>query len=107
MSIRVGKVEIRATQRVEALEVRSLVGLRVPGQAGGVQQNLGREPVLLLVEGLIYGEKATDSVEKLRAAYNTGAPQSFAGDIAVGVEFTDVIVEDLRLVQVSGTLDRY
>lgn len=107
MSIRVGKVEIKATQRVEALETRTLVGMRVPGQAGGVQQNLGREPVLLAVEGILFGGEASKSVESLRAAYATGEPQSFAGDIAVGVEFTDVIVEDLRLVQVSGTLDRY
>lgn len=107
MAIRVGKVEIKATQRVEALEARALVGLRVPGQAGGVQQNLGREPVLLVVEGLLFGANATKSVEALRAAYATGDPQPFTGDIAVGVEFTDVIVEDLRLVQVAGTLDRY
>lgn len=107
MSIRVGSVEIRATQRVEAVETRTLLALRVPGQAGGVQQNLGREPVVLAVEGLLYGADAQRAVESLRAAYSTGAPQPFAGDIAVGVEFTDVIVEDLRLVQVAGTLDRF
>lgn len=107
MSLRIGKVELSATQRVEAQEARTLVGLRVPGQAGGVQQNLGREPTVLLVEGLILGEKAQTSVERLRTAYATGEPQSFAGDIAVGTELTDVIVEDLHLLQLAGTRDRY
>lgn len=107
MTVRIGKVELRATRRLEANEPRSLVATRVPGHAGSVTQDLGRDPVLLFVEGTLYGSGAVNDLEALRAAHTTGEPQAFASDIAVGTELTEVVVEDLRVTQRSGTVDTW
>lgn len=107
MTIRIGKVELRAVQDVHVGETRSLVEQRVPGQAGSVFQDLGREPALLVLEGLLVGEDAVESVEQLRAAQTQAEPLSFAADVAIGTEITDVLVEDLRIRQEAGHANRY
>jgi len=107
MAVRIGKVELPGVQDLYTEESRTLVEQRVPEQQGSVFQDLGREPLTLVLEGLLFGEDALTGLEELRQAQSKAKPLPFAADIAVGAELTDVIIEDLRIRQVAGYQHRY
>jgi hypothetical protein len=107
MTVRLGKIELTAVQSLHTEESRTLVEQRVPEQQGSVFQDLGREPVTLVLEGLLLGEGALATLEKLRAAQAKTEALSFAADIAVGSELTDVVIEDFRARQVAGYAARF
>ena len=107
MSVRIGKVELTGVQNLHTEEARTLVEQRVPEQQGNVFQDLGREPVGIVLEGLLFGEEALPSLENLRQAQAKAEPLAFAADIAVGTELTDVIIEDVRVRQLAGYRNRY
>ena len=56
MPIRIGKIELVGLNRVYTEDTRSLVKQRGPGQAGGLFQDLGREPVTIVMEGILLGD---------------------------------------------------
>ncbi|MFO1432392.1 MAG: DNA circularization N-terminal domain-containing protein [Candidatus Competibacteraceae bacterium] len=107
MAVRIGKVELPGLQDLHTEESRTLVEQRVPEQQGSVFQDLGREPLTLVLEGLLFGDKVLSDLEELRQAQTKAKPLPFAADIAVGAELTDVIIEDLRIRQVAGYQHRY
>lgn len=102
MTVRIGNIELTSVQNLHTLESRTLVEQRVPEQQGSVFQDLGREPVTLILEGLLLGENALSMLEKLRQAHAKAEPLSFAADIAVGSELTEVVIEDFKARQVAG-----
>ena len=107
MSVRIGKIELTGVQNLHTEEARTLVEQRVPEQQGSVFQDLGREPVTILIDGLLFGEEALSALENLRQAHAKAEPQSFAADLVVGTDLTDVVIEDFRVRQVAGYRDRY
>lgn len=107
MTVRIGKIELTGVQDLHTEEARTLVEQRVPEQQGSVFQDLGREPVTILIDGLLFGDEALSSLEILRQAHAKAEPQSFAADLVVGTDLTEVIIEDFRVRQVAGYKDRY
>ena len=107
MTVRLGKIELTAVQSLHTEESRTLVEQRVPEQQGSVFQDLGRDPVTLMLEGLLLGEQALQTLEKLRQAQAKAEPLSFAADIAEGSELTEVVIEDFRARQVAGYAARF
>ncbi|MFC1747181.1 hypothetical protein ACFL2V_00085 [Pseudomonadota bacterium] len=107
MSVRIGSVELTGVQNIHTEEARSLVEQRVPSQQGSFFQDLGREPVAIILEGLLFGDTSLTALEQLRQAQLKAEPLPFAADIAVGTELTDVIVEDVRVRQLAGYRNRY
>jgi hypothetical protein len=107
MTVRIGKVELIGIQDIHTEEARNLVEQRVPDQKGSVFQDLGRDPVTVVLSGVLFGDDVLDSIETLRRAQEKAEPLSFAADIAVGTELTDVILEEVTLRQVAGYTDRY
>lgn len=107
MSVRIGKIELTGVQDLHTEEARTLVEQRVPEQQGSVFQDLGREPVTILIDGLLLGEEALSSLETLRQAHAKAEPQSFAADLVVGTELTEVVIEDFKVRQVAGYRDRF
>lgn len=107
MSVRIGKIELTGVQNLYTEEARTLVEQRVPEQQGNVFQDLGREPVGIVLEGLLFGEEALSALEDLRQAQAKAEALPFAADIAVGTELTDVIIEDVRVRQLAGYRHRY
>ena len=107
MSVRIGKIELSGVQDLHTEEARTLVEQRVPEQQGSVFQDLGREPVTILIDGLLFGEESLSALETLRQAHDKAEPQSFAADLVVGTDLTDVIIEDFKVRQVAGYKDRY
>ena len=107
MSLRLGDIELTRLQGVDVDEGRNLVEHRVPGGSGSVFQDLGRGAVRLTLSGLLLGEVALQEIETLRTAQADATPMCFSGDIAVGSELTDVIIEDFRVEQIPGYSFRY
>jgi len=107
MAVRIGKVELTGVQSLHTEESRTLVEQRVPEQQGSGFQDLGREPVTLVLDGFLHGDDAASTLETLRAAQAKAEPMSFAADIVVGTELTDVIIESVRVRQVAGYRSRY
>jgi hypothetical protein len=107
MAVRIGKIELTGVQNLHTEEARALVEQRVPEQQGSVFQDLGREPLNLLLEGLLFSEEALSSLEKLRQAQQKAEALSFAADVVVGSDLTEVIIEDLRVRQIAGYAHRY
>lgn len=107
MTVRIGKIELIGVQDIFTEEARNLVEQRVPDQKGSVFQDLGRDPVTVVLEGVLFGDDVLDSIEELRRAQEKAEPLSFAADIAVGTELTEVIIEEARLRQVAGYAHRY
>lgn len=107
MTVRIGKIELTGVQDLHTEEARTLVEQRVPEQQGSVFQDLGREPVTILIDGLLFGDESLSALETLRQAHAKADPQSFAADLVVGTDLTEVIIEDFRARQVAGYKDRY
>jgi len=107
MSVRIGKIELIGVQDLYTEEARTLVEQRVPEQQGSVFQDLGREPVTIVLDGLLFGDGVMSELEDLRAAQAKAEPLPFAADVAVGTELTDVVIEDVRVRQVAGYRHRY
>jgi hypothetical protein len=107
MAVRIGKIELTGLQKVHTEDARSLVQQRGPGQQGSVFQDLGREPVTLILEGILLGEDTQAGLEELRQAQQKAQPLPFAADVIAGADFTDVLIEDLRVRQIAGYANRF
>jgi hypothetical protein len=107
MTVRIGKIELNGVQELHTEESRTLVEQRVPEQQGSVFQDLGRDPVSIILDGLLFSAEALSSLESLREAQIKAEPLAFAADIAVGTDLTDIIIEDIKIRQVAGYAHRY
>jgi archaellum component FlaC len=107
MTVRIGKVELIGVQDIYTEETSNLVEQRVPDQKGSIFQDLGRDPVTVVIVGLLFGTEVLSNLEQLRQAQEKADPLPFAADIAIGTELTEVIIEDLKMRQLAGYVDRY
>ncbi len=107
MSVRIGEIELLGLQRVHTEDTRALVPLRGPGQLGGQFQDLGREPVTIVLEGFLLGDDTGAALEQLREAQQGAKPLAFAADVIAGVEFTDVLILDFKVRQRAGYRGHY
>ncbi len=107
MTVRIGQIELNGVQNVHTEESRALVEQHVPRQDGSIFQDLGRNPLTVLVDGLLFGAAALSGLERLRAARSAAEPLPFAADVLAGSELTEVLIEDLQVRQVAGYPDRY
>jgi len=107
MTVQLGDIALTRLQAVAVDEDRNYVEFRVPGAIGSVFQDLGRSALRLVLRGVLLGEAALRDIETLRAAHADATPLSFSGDIAVGSELTDVIIELFEVHQISGHAFRY
>ena len=107
MTILLGEIALTRLQQVEADEPRQLVELKVPGSTGSVFQDLGRSSSRLWLVGVFLGEDSLRDIEVLRDAHANASPLPFSGDIAVGSDITDVIIEHFEVHQARGHAFRY
>jgi hypothetical protein len=107
MPVRIGKIELVGLTNIYTEDARNLVQQRVPGQAGSVFQDLGREPVTVVMEGILLGEDTQAALEQLREAQTKAQPMSFAADAIAGAELTEVIIADFQVKQLAGHQNRF
>ncbi|WP_141323095.1 hypothetical protein [Myxococcus sp. AB025B] len=107
MPVRIGRIELIGLTKIYTEDARNLVQQRVPGQAGSVFQDLGREPVTVVMEGLLLGEDPQAALEELRQAQMKATPLSFASDAIAGADLTDVLIADFQVRQLAGHQSRF
>ncbi|QSQ15417.1 hypothetical protein [Myxococcus landrumensis] len=107
MPVRIGKIELVGLTQIYTEDARNLVQQRVPGQAGSVFQDLGREPVTVVMEGLLLGDDPQAALEELRQAQAKATPMSFASDAIAGADLTDVLIADFQVRQLAGHQNRF
>ncbi len=103
-----GKTKVlNSVYSISVRENRSIVEHKIPGMEGGVLQDMGREPVRILFEGVIYGEEAKEALKNLRSKFKAGKPVPFSSDISGVAEVTDVLIEDLQVDDMGGLPNSY
>lgn len=107
MAVRIGRIELIGLTTIYTEDARNLVQQRVPGQAGSVFQDLGREPVTVVMEGILLGEDTQSALEELRQAQMKSTPMAFAADAIAGADLTDVLIADFQVKQLAGHENRY
>ncbi|MEF8706864.1 MAG: hypothetical protein V5B07_10550 [Candidatus Accumulibacter sp. UW27] len=107
MTVRIGQIELNGVQNVYTEESRALVEQHIPRQDGSLFQDLGRDPLTVFIDGLLFGATALSGLERLRAARNAAEPLLFAAEALIGSELTETLIEDLQVRQVAGYPDRY
>src|SRR5262245_63026134 len=107
MPVRIGKIELVGLNKVYTEDTRSLVKQRGPGEAGGLFQDLGREPVTIVMEGILLGDDTQAALEELRSAHANAKPMSFAADAIAGADLTHVLIADLQVRQLAGHAERF
>lgn len=107
MPVRIGKIELSGLSRIHTEDARKLVKQRGPGEAGGLFQDLGREPITVVMEGILLGDDTQPALEELRLAHANAKPMPFAADIVAGTELTHVLIADLQARQLAGHVNRY
>ncbi|RKH68278.1 hypothetical protein [Corallococcus llansteffanensis] len=107
MPVRIGKIALAGLANIYTEDTRTLVQQRAPGQAGAVFQDLGREPVTVVMEGVLVGEDTLAGVEELRQAQDKAKPLSFAADAVAGADLTQVLIADFQVKQLAGYTQRH
>jgi hypothetical protein len=99
--------ELKSVYNISVSENRSIVEHKIPGMEGGILQDLGREPVRIFFDGIIYGETAREDLERIRAKYKKGTPVPFSSDVSGAAEVTQILIEDLNVRDHGGSVNRY
>jgi hypothetical protein len=93
MPIELGGIKISRIHKIATLEDAAFVYHRIPGQEGNTVQNLGRDSVRLQIEGIFYGPKAKEDLEKLRNLHIKRQPVDFIADV-LGQAYTGKVTLD-------------
>lgn len=94
--------EIRSVYNISVSKRRRIVEHKIPGLEGGILQDLGREPIRISFDGVLYGEKAKEVLEQLISKFKAGKPLPFYSTISDIAEVSQVLIEDLRVEDVSS-----
>ena len=98
---------LRSIFNIGISERRRIVEHKVPGFEGSILQDLGREPATISFEGVIFGEGAREDLEVIRSKFKLGSPVPFSSDISGIAEVSQVLIEDLRVEDSGGAVNRY
>jgi DNA circularisation protein N-terminus len=107
MAIEIGGISLERVHRISTLESADFVRHRVPGLEGDLVQDMGRASVRLSLEGMFFGDTATDDLYALRDLYKARAPIDFLAEISGQAYFAQVILEQFEVVQAAGLVGEY
>lgn len=93
-------------QTITTQDRRALSELKPPGMAGSLLQNLGRQPLRIVVSGVATGTDALAAVQKLDDKFRAGDPLPFVADIVKDADLQQVLIEDLIVTDLAGKPDR-
>jgi hypothetical protein len=100
-----GEFELDGIEYIESAESRALVEHRVPGLAGNYFQDMGTVPNAIVIAGSKSGDEARDNfLTGVREIFNKGEPTTFVADINTATDLTDVVIEDLQVSEVCGSI---
>jgi hypothetical protein len=95
-------LQFTGAQVIRTGQHRAIVEHKIPGMAGSVLQDMGRPSAVILVDGYLFGDSASDDLESLRKTFKDAKPVPFTADIMTATDIVDVMVTDLDVVAVAG-----
>lgn len=107
MAIELGDIRLGRVHRVATVEQAGLVHHRLPGLTGNVVQDLGRDSVRLVIEGIFYGPTAGDDLESLRQIHQAREPVDFLAELVGESYFAEVVLERLEVWQSASEPDQF
>ena len=107
MPIELAGITLNRIHKMSTLESAGFTGHRIPGLAGTVFQDTGRHSARLLVEGIYYGEKAGEDLEKLRDVYKKREEADFLAEIVGQAYFSQVVIDRLEVFQQAGEPEQF
>lgn len=107
MPLEIDSVQFPRVHRITTSEQASFVYHRIPGQDGDLVQNLGRNSVRLEIEGIFYGPKAKESLEKLRSIHVKHTPVDFIADVMGSAYAGKVTLDRLDVTQSAAQPDEF
>lgn len=99
--------KLRTILAISIKDKRKIVEQQVPGSAGNRLQDQGAELVQISLEGEIFGEEASKTIEDIYDIYEAGAPLSFHSDLAAIADVNKVSIENLQVNKSPGTEMHY
>jgi len=100
-------IELPHAQEIATIERRVLAEHKPPGMAGSLLQNLGRRPARLTLWGVATGPEALEFIQKLDDKFRAATPVPFIADIVKDAEIEQMLIEDLKLQDLSGKPERF
>ena len=74
---------------------------------GGILQDMGREPIEILFNGIVFGEESKQIMESIRSKFKTGDPLQFLSDITGIAEINQVLIQDFNFNEDQGFQSQY
>lgn len=100
-------LELPQVQEITTYERRMLAEHKLPGIEGSLWQNLGRNPMCLVLWGVVTGVEALSFVEELNAKFLAGEPIAFVADIVADTEIETMVIDDLKIQELAGRPERF
>ncbi|MEH2168018.1 MAG: DNA circularization N-terminal domain-containing protein [Nostoc sp.] len=108
MTIEIGGIKLNRVHRIVTLETADLILHRIPGKAGNMIQDLGRDSVRLQINGIFYGAaNASKDLEALRKIYKQREAVDLVAEIVGQAYFSQVIIEQFEIFQVAGEPEQF
>jgi hypothetical protein len=99
--------KLKTILAISIKDKRKLVEQKIPGSAGNRLQDEGTEPVQISLEGEIFGEDASKTVEEIYDIYEAGLPLEFHSNLGAIAEVSKVSMENLQVNKSPGTEMHY
>ena len=98
-----GKIrEIRSIHNLSVYGKRRIVELPIPGSAGNVFQDMGRNPIIITFTGELVGPNIESILQDLTAKFESQKPLSFSSDITPISSISEVVIENLAVHYENG-----
>ncbi len=107
MPVELAGIKITRIHRIATVEQAAFVYHRVPGLEGNAAQNLGRDSIRLKIEGIFYGPKAKDDLEKLRGIYLKRDPVDFIAAVAGQSYAGKVTLDRFEVTEAADEPDQF
>lgn len=102
--------DLRTIRGIRVVDSRNIVELNIPGSLGNVLQDMGREPVTILIFGEFAGPDAKASLESLMSKYisDNNKPMQFSSDMTTAIpEITKVMLDQFQFEEIAGHSHSY
>lgn len=97
-----GDLELQQVQQVMVADDQVFVRSAVPGLDGDFTLRLGRRASVISVSGVITGAEAGARLKELRTKFRAAEPVTFVSDVATATQVGDVLIEEMRVVEMAG-----
>ncbi|PCK07946.1 MAG: hypothetical protein COA42_11715 [Alteromonadaceae bacterium] len=94
-----GDISLAYTQRIEQSVNAGFLAVQIPGLAGQVMQKTERHSHQVNIQGIIFGEDASDALKTLQTAATEGEELTFTASITDALDIQQVIIDRFKVVE--------